>query len=113
MKQDILHYNLFALHQTNNSYFVYVYVNTATKITNNTKTMRKLFFFLSSKRYSLSPVRNSVCFTQPQWTLPCSEEPYDKKSYQQQIGKSCLIFFNIGFHVIFQSVWDSTVSRVT
>jgi len=35
--------------------------------------------------------RNSVCFTDPQWTLTCSEELYDNQSYQHKNGNSFFI----------------------
>jgi hypothetical protein len=53
-----------------------------------------------------------VCFTDLQWTLTCSEEPYGNQSYQTSNWKLSNIV-DIDFHVILQSMWDSIVSTVT
>jgi len=44
MKQVTLHYNLFALHQIDNSYFVHIYFNITTKYFNNTRILTQLIF---------------------------------------------------------------------
>jgi hypothetical protein len=95
MQQDALHYNCFALHQTDNGYLVHTYCNATIKIINNiNKTLETTLFF--SKRNAF-PLRNSMCFTEPQGTLPCSEKNYDNQSYQHQIGNSCFIFLILVF----------------
>jgi len=45
MQQDALHYNLFALHQTDNSYSVHTYCNTTINIINNTRNPETTLLF--------------------------------------------------------------------
>jgi hypothetical protein len=74
-----------------------LYIRTAIQLSISLISQQLLTQLFFSKRNVLPFGQEILCFTETQGRLPCSEEPYDKQSYQHQIRNSCRSFLILVF----------------